>query len=173
VLRSETPALLADDARRTVRELDPNLPIAAMQTMERVVADSVVQLSFTMLALGIAAAMALLLGAIGLYGVLSYVVGQRKQEIGVRMALGARAGQVQGMVVASGAKLAAIGLVVGLAGAGALTRLLQGLLFGTEPLDPLTFSAMSAVLLLVGLAASWLPARRAAAVDPVESMRAE
>jgi predicted permease len=173
VLRSETPALLADDARRTVREMDPNLPIAAMQTMERVVADSVVQLSFTMLALGIAAAMALLLGAIGLYGVLSYVVGQRKQEIGVRMALGARAGQVQGMVVASGAKLAAIGLVVGLAGAGALTRLLQGLLFGTEPLDPLTFSAMSVVLLLVGLAASWLPARRAAAVDPVESMRAE
>jgi ABC-type antimicrobial peptide transport system permease subunit len=144
-----------------------------MQTMETVVADSVVQLSFTMLALGIAAAMALVLGAIGLYGVLSYVVSQRRQEIGVRMALGARAGQVQGMVVASGARLAGIGLLVGLAGAAGLTRLLQGLLFGTEPLDPVTFSAMSVVLLGVGLAASWLPARRAAAVDPVESMRSE
>ena len=101
------------------------------------------------------------------------MVSQRTQEIGVRMALGAQAGQVQGMVVASGAKLALLGLLVGMVGAGGLTRLLQGLLFGTEPLDIMTFTGMSVVLLGVGLLASYLPARRAASVDPVTSMRAE
>ena len=101
------------------------------------------------------------------------MVSQRTQEIGVRMALGAQAGQVQGMVVASGAKLALLGLLVGMVGAGGLTRLLQNLLFGTEPLDIMTFTGMSVVLLGVGLLASYLPARRAASVDPVTSMRAE
>jgi predicted permease len=172
-VRAGQPAALVDGIRRIVREMDPNLPIAAVRTVDTVVADSVVRLSFTTLALGIAAFMALILGAVGLYGVLSYVVSQRTQEIGVRMALGAQKGQVQGMVVASGAKLAGLGLVLGVAGAAGLTRLLQGLLYGTEPLDPLTFGGTSLVLLTVGFMASYIPARRAAAVDPVESMRSE
>ena len=173
VVRADNPASLTEEVRRIVREMDADLPLAAVQTMARVTSDSVVRLSFTTLALGIAALMALILGAVGLYGVLSYVVSQRTQEIGVRMALGAETAQVQSMVVASGAKLAGLGLVAGLAGAAGLTRLLQGLLYGTEPLDPLTFAGTSLVLLAVGLTASYIPARRAAAVDPVESMRAE
>jgi putative ABC transport system permease protein len=172
-LRSESPRQLIPAVRRTVREMDSDLPVAAVRTMKNVMADSIVRLTFTALSLGIAAVMALLLGAVGLYGVLSYVVSQRTQEMGVRLALGARAGQVQGLVVASGARLAVVGLVLGMAGAGALTRLLQGLLFGTEPLDPATFAGMSLVLLAVGLLASYVPARRAARVDPVESMRAQ
>jgi predicted permease len=172
-LRAEDPTQLVPAVRHAVRETDPNLPIAGIRTVETVVADSIIQLTFTALALGIAALMALILGAVGLYGVLSYVVSQRTQEMGVRLALGARAGQVQGLVVASGARLALLGLIIGLAGAGALTRLLQGLLFGVEPLDPVTFLGMSLVLLAVGLLASYVPARRAAQVDPVESMRME
>ena len=127
------------------------------------------------LVLGISALPFLLvsLAIVGLFGVLSYVVSQRTQEIGVRMALGAETTQVQKMVVAQGIRISVVGLVVGLLGATALTRLLQGLLFGTAPLDPLTFIAMSVLLLGVGLLASYLPARKAAAVDPVESMRME
>ena len=141
--------------------------------MEQIVSDSIVQLSFTMLALGVAAMMALLLGAIGLYGILSYVVSQRRQEIGVRMALGAQPDAVLKMIVLSGAKIALLGLVIGLFGSAVLTRLLQGLLYETEPLDPLTFVGMSLALFIVGLFASYLPARRAAAVDPMESLRME
>jgi predicted permease len=162
---------LASAVRAQVWEINPNLPIARMETMSEIVSNSVIELSFTMLALGIAAVMALLLGAIGLYGVLSYVVSQRRPEIGVRLALGAPPSAVLKMVVASGARIAGIGLGVGLIGSIALTRLLRGLLYGTEPLDPLTFAAMSLVLFLVGLLASYLPARRAAAVDPMESLR--
>jgi ABC-type antimicrobial peptide transport system permease subunit len=101
------------------------------------------------------------------------VVSQRTQEIGVRLALGAQAGQVLSMVVASGTRLAVLGLLLGLVGAGVLTRLLRALLYGTEPLDPLTFAGMSVVLLGVGLLASYLPARRAARIDPAESMKME
>jgi ABC-type antimicrobial peptide transport system permease subunit len=136
-------------------------------------ADSIVNLTFAALVLGIAAVMALLLGAVGLYGALSYVVSQRTQEIGVRMAMGAQAGQVLSMVVTWGSKLVAAGLALGVLGAGALARLLQGLLYGTEPLDAATFSGTVLLLLLVGLVASYLPARRAAMVDPVQSIRVE
>jgi ABC-type antimicrobial peptide transport system permease subunit len=153
--------------------MDSDLPIVQMRTMEELVSNSLIRLSFTMLALGVAAFMALVLGAVGLFGVLSYVVSQRTQEIGVRMALGAETTQVQKMVVAQGIRISVIGLGVGILGAAALTRLLQGLLFETTPLDPLTFAGMSVLLLGVGLLASYLPARRAGAVDPVESMRTE
>ena len=139
--------------------------------MDRIVARSVAQLSFTMLALLVAAVMALLLGTVGLYGVLSYVVSQRTQEIGVRLALGAQPGVVQKMVVMQGAKLAVTGVVIGVVGAGGLTRFMQTLLYGTEALDPLAFGATSALLLLVGLFASYIPARRASAVDPMKSLR--
>lgn len=171
VVRARNPLALMGAVRAAVKAADPSLPLAGIQTMEDVMADSIVRLTFTALALGVAALMALILGAIGLYGVLSWVVTQRTREIGVRMALGAQTRQVIGMVMASGAKLAGLGLVLGMAGAGALTRLLQGLLFGTEPLDPLAFFGTSLLFLAVGLLASWVPARRAASVDPVQSMR--
>jgi predicted permease len=164
---------LAPAVRNQIWEINSNLPIARMETMKEVVVDSVVQLSFTTLALGIAALMALLLGAIGLYGVLSYVVSQRRSEIGVRMALGAPPETVLKMIVLSGARIAGLGLAAGLIGAFALTRLLQGLLYETEPLDPLTFTGMTLTLFIVGLLASYLPARRAAAVDPIESLKME
>ncbi len=172
-IRAADPLPLVPQVREAVRAMDPDLPLAGIATMKEMVADSIVRLTFTALALAVAAFMALVLGAVGLYGVLSYVVSQRTQEIGVRIALGAGSGQVQGMVVASGAKLAGAGLVVGVAGAAALTRLLQGLLFGTEPLDPATFAGTALLLLGAGLLASWLPARRAASVDPVASMKAQ
>ncbi len=172
-IKARNPETLAAAVRAQVWEMDADLPIAQMRTMEEMVSNSLVRLSFTMLALGVASLMALILGAVGLFGVLSYVVSQRTQEIGVRMALGAETTQVERMVVAQGIRLSVIGLGVGLVGAAALTRLLQGLLFGTAPLDPLTFIAMSVLLLGVGLLASYLPARKAAAVDPVESMRIE
>ncbi|MFC1627686.1 ABC transporter permease [Gemmatimonadota bacterium] len=164
---------LTQAVRDQVRDMNPNLPIARMRLMDEIVSDSIVQLSFTMIALGVAACMALLLGAIGLYGVLSYVVSQRRQEIGVRMALGAAPAMVLRMIVISGARIAVIGLIVGLIGSVVLTRLLQSLLYGTEPLDPITFVAMALILFATGLLASYLPARKAAAVDPMESLRIE
>jgi ABC-type antimicrobial peptide transport system permease subunit len=133
----------------------------------------VVELSFTMFTLGIAAALALALGGVGLYGVLSYAVARRVQEIGVRMALGARSSEVLGMVVWDGVRVATAGLILGLIGAAALTRLLQGILFGVEALDPLTFLVTSAVLMAVATLAAYLPARRASRVDPASSMRME
>jgi putative ABC transport system permease protein len=160
-------------ARREVWSIDPDLPIAATQTYEKIVADSMVRLSFTMLALLVAAAIALVLGAVGLYGVISYVVTQRSNEIGIRLALGARPAQVLRMVVMQGVRLTTFGLVVGFAGAIALTRVLRGMLFGTEPTDPLTFGAVLLFLASIALLASWLPAQRAARIDPASSLRAE
>ena len=172
-VRGRDVAMLAPRVRTMVAELDPELPVADLRTMESIVSDSIVQLSFTMMTLGVAALMALLLGAVGLYGVLSYAVSQRTREIGVRMALGAERSAVMGMVVAQGARLAVLGLVVGVGGAVLLSRLLRELLYGTPPLDPLTYGGTAVLLLSVGLLASYLPARRAAAVDPTESIRME
>ena len=173
VVQSETPLAIGSRVREAVWSLDPDLPVADMRTMDEIVASSELELSFTMFTLGIAALLALVLGAVGLYGVLSYSVAQRTQEIGVRMALGAETGQVLGMIVREGARTQVVGLAVGLVGAAALTRVLQGLLFGVEALDPLTFVATSGILFGVGLLAAWLPARRAARLDPVTSMRTE
>ena len=136
--------------------------------METIVADSTARLSFTMISLAIAAAVALLLGGIGLYGVLSYVVNQRTQEMGVRMALGAETGQVLWMVVRQGMMVVGAGLVMGVVASLYLGRVLESLLFGTAPNDPLTFFATSGVLLLVGFLASYVPARRASAINPME-----
>ena len=124
-----------------------------------------------MLTLGIASALALILGAVGLYGVLSYVVAERTPEIGVRMALGARAEQVRRMVVAQGARVVAVGVVIGVAVALAATRALGSLLFGVAAIDAPTFAGMAASMIAVGLLASYLPARRASSVDPIESLR--
>jgi putative ABC transport system permease protein len=173
VVETGTPLALTDAVRAAVWELDPDLPVADLRTMDEIVSESVVELSFTMFTLGIAALLALVLGAVGLYGVLSYSVAQRTQEIGVRVALGAEAREVLAMIVREGAKTQLVGLALGLVGAAALTRVLQGLLFGIEALDPLTFAATSALLLAVGLFAAYVPARRAARLDPVASMRSE
>ena len=163
----------AEALRQAVWAVDRNLPVAAMRPMDDIVEGSIVQFSFTMLTLGIAAAMALILGAIGLYGVLSYAVTLRTREIGVRLALGAPPSRVMRAVVVNGVAISAIGLVVGVLGAVGLTRLLEGILYETEPLDLATFAGMSAVLAVVALAASFLPARKAAAVSPLEAMRTD
>jgi predicted permease len=171
VMRGPNPGALAQGLRRAVRDIDADLPIASVRTMDEIVEESLVQFSFTMLTLGIAAVVALLLGAIGLYSVLSYAVSLRTREIGVRLALGAAPGRVLRSVVGRGVAIALVGLVVGAAGAVGLTRLLRSLLFETEPLDGMTFSATAALLLLVALTASYLPARRAASISPMESMK--
>ena len=149
------------------------MPLTSLESLAAVLERSVVQFSFTMLTLAIAAGIALLLGAIGLYGVLSYAVSLRTREIGVRLALGAQTSAVMRSVVANGAAIVAIGLVIGLAGAALATRLLGGLLYDTAPLDLVTFVTMPAVLFVVALIAAYLPARRAAAVSPIEAMRGD
>jgi putative ABC transport system permease protein len=164
--------LQLDGIRRAVRAIDADLPIASIRTMEAIVEESVVQFSFTMLTLAIAAVVALLLGAVGLYSVLSYAVSLRTREIGVRLALGAAPAQVLRSVVGRGVAISAAGLAAGALAAVGLTRLLVSLLFETRPLDPLTFAAVAVVLLFVALVASYLPARRAARISPMESMRA-
>jgi ABC-type antimicrobial peptide transport system permease subunit len=134
---------------------------------------SMQQLSFTMLTLGVVAGLALLLGAIGLYGVLSYVVAERTREIGVRMALGATASAVRRMVVSQGARVVVLGAVIGVAVALASTRVLGSLLFGVKPVDPIVFAAMSAMMVVIGGLASYIPARRASSVNPIESLRSD
>jgi ABC-type antimicrobial peptide transport system permease subunit len=126
-----------------------------------------------MLTLGVVSELALTLGTVGLYGVLSYVVAERTREIGVRMALGATSTQVRRMVVAQGSRVVAVGIAIGVLAALAATRALGSLLFGVAPMDPATFAAMSAVMIVIGLLASYLPARRASSIDPIESLRSE
>jgi ABC-type antimicrobial peptide transport system permease subunit len=142
-------------------------------TMAGLAAQSMGQLSFTMLTLGVASMLALVLGAVGLFGVLSFVVAQRTQEIGVRMALGAEARRVRRMVVAQGARVVILGVLIGLGVAIGTTRVLGTLLFGVEASDAGTFAGMSVTMVLVGLLASYLPARRASSVDPIESLKGE
>jgi predicted permease len=173
VLRGPGAETQAEAARQAVWALNPDLPVASMRTMNEVVETSVMQFTFTMATLGIAAVIALVLGAIGLYGVQSYAVSLRTRELGVRLALGAQPSRVQRAVLTSAAIVTGIGLVIGAAGAAGLTRLLEGQLYETRPLDPATFVGMSLLLFLVGLLASYLPARRAASVSPVEAMRGE
>lgn len=160
-------------ARQALREVDPRLPLVDPRTMGTVVKNAMAATSFTVLLLGIAAAIALLLGTVGIYGVISYVVSRRTQEIGVRMALGAPSAVVLREVVGQGMVLAGIGVAVGLVGAWGVSRVLTSLLYGVSATDPLTYVGTATTLTLVALAASWIPARRAAMVDPVEALRAE
>jgi predicted lysophospholipase L1 biosynthesis ABC-type transport system permease subunit len=170
--RAGSPSELVPQIRRTLRDLDPDAPVANVRTMDAVMAHSMARTTFTMLLLGAAAAMALVLSAVGMYGVLSYLVGQRRGEMGIRLALGASGPQVTRLVVWESARLAALGIAIGVAGALATTRVMQSLLFDVSPTDPLTLGAVAALLLGVAVGASWVPARRASRVDPVETLRA-
>ncbi|MBV9879374.1 MAG: ABC transporter permease [Gemmatirosa sp.] len=163
---------LANAIRHVMVEIDPQVPVADVRPMETIVARSVAQLAFTMRLLAILASVALVLSAVGIYGVVSYVVAQRRSEIGIRVALGARVATVGRLVVAQAMRLAVAGAVLGVVAALAGTRLLGALLFEVSPTDPLVLVSVPFVLLAVAAAASVVPARRAASIDPVEALRA-
>ena len=167
------PAALAAAARRTVQEADPLLAITGIRTMDEIMARSLARQRFTMLLLGVFGGVALLLAAIGIYGIMAYAVRRRTREIGIRMALGARPRQVLGLVVGQGMRLATIGLVAGIVGAFVATRLIERLLFGVSATDPMTFLGITALFAAVALVASWLPARRAVATNPTMALRAD
>jgi predicted permease len=164
---------LVREVRRAVRSVDPNVPLGDLHTLADSYRQSMARTSFSVVLLAVASGMALLLGVIGLYAVISYSVSQRTHDIGVRMALGAQQSDVLQLVMRQGMTLSLMGVVIGVVVALGLTRLLSGLLYGVKPTDPLTFGAVSLVLTGVALLASWIPARRAAKVDPMAALRHE
>jgi predicted permease len=175
VIRSEragTESFL-NEVRAAVWSVNSNLPVASVRTMGNVYGKSLARTSFTLVMLGIAGVMAMALGIIGIYGVISFVVSQRKREIGIRMALGAQGGDVVQMVLRQGATMALVGVTIGIVAGLGLTRLMTNLLFGVTPRDPLTFGLVAALLMLVALLACYVPARRAMKVDPVVALRYE
>jgi len=175
VIRSEQAGTegFLNEVRQAVWSVNSSLPLASVRTMQEVYDKSVARTSFTLVMLGIASAMALVLGIIGIYGVISYSVSQRRREFGIRVALGARPGNVLKMVLRQGVKMALAGVVIGFGGAFALTRLMTSLLFGVAARDPATFVAVAALLVLVALLACYVPARRAMKVDPMVALRYE
>jgi predicted permease len=173
VRTSVEPLNLVNAIRQVVAALDRNVPIASVRTMDQIMATVTVQPRFNMFLLGIFAAMALVLAAVGIYGVLSYSVTQRTHEIGLRLALGAQQGDVLKLVVRQGMILALLGVAIGLAASFALTPLLMGLLYGVSATDPLTFIVIALLLTIVALMACWIPARRATKVDPLVALRHE
>jgi putative ABC transport system permease protein len=174
VVRTEKePSSLASAVRGAIQSVDRELPVYRVTTMEQVIADSMTQRRFAMTLLGIFALVALILASVGLYGVMAYSVTQRTHEIGIRMALGAKTGDVLKMVVGQGMVLAVIGLGIGLLAAFGLTRLMTTLLFGVSATDPLIFAILPLLLAGVAIAASWIPARRATKVDPMIALRYE
>ena len=175
VIRSERAgtASFLSQVRQAVWSVNASLPLASVRTMQEIYEESLATTSFTVVMLGIAGVMAMVLGLIGIYGVISYTVLQRSREIGIRVALGAEPGALRRLFVRYGLALAGAGTTIGLAAAAGLTRLMKSVLFGISPVDPLTYTAVPLVLVAATVLASYLPARRAAAVDPVETLRAE
>ncbi len=172
VVKSERARDLAPEIRALAREVAPSAPMYRTFTMEGLAGDSMVALSFALLVIGVASTLALVLGTVGLYGVLSYVVAERAGEIGVRMALGAEAARVRRMVVGRGLRVVVLGVVIGAVAAASASRALGSLLYGVDAIDTPTFLGVITVLLLVGALASYLPARRASSIDPVQTLRA-
>jgi predicted permease len=171
VVKSVRADALKREVREIVHEVAPEAPVYREYTMEFLARRSMLQLSFTTLTLGVVSVLALLLGVVGLYGVLSYVVAQRTREIGVRMALGATAAIVRRQVVAEGAKVVLVGVVIGIVAAITSTRLLGTLLYDVKAVDPLVFLLMSLTMIAMGILASYMPARRASNVDPIVALR--
>ena len=167
------PATLAGAVRQDIAAVDSQVPVSSVFTMDEIVAASVAKQQFSVWLFGLFAAIALVLASVGIYGVISYGVAQRTNEIGIRVALGAKKRDVLGMVVGDGMRPALLGAAIGLAAALALTRLLGSLLYGVKPDDPETFVAVCTILIGVALAACYLPARRASKVDPMEALRYE
>jgi ABC-type antimicrobial peptide transport system permease subunit len=170
--RAGTEGLLSE-MQQAVWAVNASLPLASVRTMQEIYSQSLARTSFTLVMLGIAGAMASVLGIIGIYGVISYAVAQRTREIGIRLALGEQKGRLKWMFIRSGLVLTGTGVAIGLAAATGLTRLMKSLLFGVSPLDPFTYVSVLIVLVVAAVLASYLPARRAAAVNPVEALRAE
>jgi putative ABC transport system permease protein len=165
------PATLVSALRNAVQTIDPTQPVTNIRTLDQIVSDSIAQPRLNMLLMGLFGGLALILAAVGIYGLLSYAVTERTREIGTRMALGAQVPDVLRLVLKQGMTLALIGEVIGLVGAFALTRVIRGLLFGVAPTDAMTFIAVAAVLTSVALLACYFPARRAAKVDPLVALR--
>lgn len=170
--RAGTQALI-NEMQQAVWSVNSSLPVAEVRTMEDIYGDSMARTSFTLVMLAIAGTMAFALGILGIYGVISYAVSQRTREIGIRMALGAKKSELVWMFVRSALVLTGVGTAIGLGAAAALMRLMRTLLFGISPLDPITFTAVPVVLIAAAALASYLPARRTTAIDPVEALRAE
>jgi predicted permease len=168
--RLESPDFLRE-VQQAVWSINPNLPLANVRTLRDIYDESMAHTSFTLVIIGIAAGVTLLLGVVGIYGVIAYIVSQRRREVGIRMALGARATEVQRLFIARGMVMTGLGLIVGLVAAATLTRLLRSVLFGVTAFDPITYTAAAIGLGLVALLATWLPARQAARVDPALALR--
>jgi putative ABC transport system permease protein len=173
VRTSADPAGMTKAVQKAVWSIDKNLPLSRVQTYDQIIAGSVWQQRFNLLLVGLFAMLALVLSAVGIYGVMAYSVTERTHEIGIRMALGAKQGDVLGLVIREGMALAAIGAAVGLAGAFAITRLLSGLLYQVKATDPAIFAGVPVVFAAVAFLASYLPARRATRVDPMIALRWE
>ncbi len=173
VTRTATPGRVTEGIRAEIRRAAPDLPIESTVTMDEAVAASVAQPRFRMVLLALFAITATLIATCGIYGLMAYAVTQRRREIGVRMALGAQRGDVLRLVLTRAFRIVVAGLIVGLAGAAGVTRVLQTFLFGVTPTDPVTFMSVTLLLMTAGLFASWLPAYRAARVDPMVALRAE
>jgi putative ABC transport system permease protein len=173
VVRTATPASVVDGVRAEIRSAAPDLPIESTATMDEAVAASVAQPRFRMLLLALFAIAATLIATCGIYGLMAYAVTQRRREIGVRMALGAEGRDVLRLVLSRALRVVIAGVMLGLAGAFAATRVLQTFLFGVTPTDPIAFTVVTLALIAVGLIAAWLPARRATRIDPVAALRAE
>jgi putative ABC transport system permease protein len=167
------PTAVMGAVRRVVEESDPREVIYSVETMNDVVADSFAARRLSMILLGALAALALVLACVGIYGVISYLVGQRTQEIGVRVALGAQRGDVLRLIMGHGARMALIGVAIGVGAALGLTRLMASQLFGVSAHDPLTFAEVALLLIMVAVAACYVPARRAMRVDPMVALRHE
>jgi ABC-type antimicrobial peptide transport system permease subunit len=170
--RAGTASLL-NQMREAVWSVSAAVPLAQARTLDEIYGESMARTSFTLVMLAIASTMAMLLGISGIYGVISYAVAQRRREIGIRLMLGAQTREIRALFLRRGLILVGLGIVVGLTTAAGVTRLIQSLLFGTSPLDPVTFVVTPLVLAAAAMLASYLPARRAMAVDPVETMRVE
>jgi ABC-type antimicrobial peptide transport system permease subunit len=170
--RAGTQAFI-NEMQQAAWSVNSNLPVASVSTMQDIYSQSMARTSFTLVMLAIAGTMALALGVLGIYGVISYAVSQRTREIGIRMALGAKKSELAWMFVRSALVLTGIGVAIGVVAAAGLTQFMKSLLFGISPLDPFTYVAIPFFLVFSAVLAGYLPARRAAAVNPVEALRAE